>query len=95
MNKTVAAAAIAGSLLVGAGVGAALFGPTSANAQTSSTDSSGASDAPGRSDPGAGTTTGWNEDPAHEATESPEREAQEDAGQSPAPAAPNSAAPGV
>ncbi|MEY2435208.1 MAG: hypothetical protein QOF97_44 [Acidimicrobiaceae bacterium] len=75
MKKTVAAAAIAGSLLAGAGVGAALFGPTLANAQTPSTDSSSATDS---SDPGA--SSGPNEDTTHEANESPEREAAEDSG---------------
>lgn len=40
MHKRVAAAAVAGSLLAGAGLGFALFGPSSAGAQTSSSSSS-------------------------------------------------------
>src|SRR5947209_1984947 len=42
MHKRVAAAAIAGSLLAGAGLGFALFGPSSAGAQTPSSSSPGA-----------------------------------------------------
>lgn len=70
MRKSVAAAAIAGSLLVGGATGAALFGPVLAGAQTTTTT-------PGQS----GSSFKSNEDPAHEAQETPEQEAAEDSGQ--------------
>jgi hypothetical protein len=75
MRKSVAAAAMAGSLLVGGATGAILFGPSLAGAQTSTTT-------PGTQN-GAqnGSTFKSNEDPAHEAKESPEQEAAEDSGQ--------------
>jgi hypothetical protein len=61
---------MAGSLLVGGAAGAALFGPVLAGAQTTTTTP----DSPGAS------TVRSNEDPAHEANETPEQEAAEDAG---------------
>jgi hypothetical protein len=72
MRKTVAAAAMAGSLLAGGALGMALFGPTSAIGQTTSTTT------PSNGD-NAGTFRS-NEDATHEATESPAREADENAG---------------
>jgi hypothetical protein len=68
MKKPIAAAALAASLLVGGGIGVALFGPSVANAQTSTTP------------PAATSPTGSNEDATHEAAESPARAAAEDAG---------------
>src|SRR5438105_14012844 len=75
MRKNVAAAAIAGSLLAGGAVGAIVFGPNLAGAQSSTTTPQ----PPAGATPNAGTFKG-NEDPAHETTESPQREADEDAG---------------
>src|SRR5438552_2705549 len=72
MHKTVAAAAMAGSLLAGGALGMALFGPTSAIGQTTTTTT------PGNG--GNGGTFRSNEDPTHEATETPGREADENAG---------------
>jgi hypothetical protein len=72
MRKSVAAAAMAGSLLAGGALGMALFGPTSAIGQTTSTTT------PSNGDNGGSFRS--NEDPAHEATESPAREADENAG---------------
>jgi len=71
IRKSVAAGAVAGSLLVGGAVGAAWFVPRLAGAQTTTT--------PPTTDPG-NTRFKANEDPAHEAGESAEREAAEDAG---------------
>jgi hypothetical protein len=66
-------------MFAGAVVGAIGFGAAGANAATTpvsgSTRNADATGAPG--------TFTSNEDPAHEATESAEREAQEDAGQKP------------
>jgi hypothetical protein len=70
MRRSVAAAAMAGSLLVGGATGAYLFGPSLAGAQTTTTT------------PGAnGSTFKSNEDPTHEGKETPEQEAAEDSGQ--------------
>ncbi|HEX3620988.1 MAG TPA: hypothetical protein VHT97_01595 [Acidimicrobiales bacterium] len=81
MRKAVVAAALVASTLTGGAIGAAVFAGSSAGAQTSSTP------APATTDNGSATvapgTFHSNEDPAHEATESPAREAQEDAGQRP------------
>ena len=74
MKKPTAVAAVAASLLFGGGVGIALFGPSAANAQIS-TDSSSTSGSSG-----ASTAPTSNEDPTHEAGESAQREADEDAG---------------
>jgi hypothetical protein len=71
MRRSVAAAAMAGSLLVGGATGAYLFGPSLAGAQTTTTT-------PGDK---SGSTFKSNEDPAHEAKETPEQEAAEDSGQ--------------
>jgi hypothetical protein len=65
---------IVGSMLAGGAVGATVFGAAARNAATTNT-------------PAATTTRSGtfvpNEDPAHEAGESAEREAQEDTGQVP------------
>jgi hypothetical protein len=73
MRKSVAAAAMAASLVTGGIAGIALFGPKLATAQTTTTVPPGSS----------GTQNGTfksNEDPTHEANESPEQEAAEDSG---------------
>jgi len=79
IRKSILALLIGGSMLTGAVVGAVAFGAVGANAATSTPTGSGhtadASAAPG--------TFVSNEDPAHEANESAEREAQENAGQKP------------
>jgi hypothetical protein len=82
LNRTrvaVAAAAMAGSMLVGGVIGAVAFGATAASAATPTPTAAGA--APAQSEP-AGTFRP-NEDAAHEASESAQREAQENAGQRP------------
>jgi len=76
IRKSVAAAAIAGSMLVGGIAGAVVYGATVITAAAASPSPS----------PSTGTSSGKfvpNEDPAHEATESAAREAQENAGQVP------------
>ena len=76
IRKTALAAAIAGSMLVGGVGGAVLYAATTLTA-------SAASPSPA---PSSSSSTGKfvpNEDPAHEATESAAREAQENAGQVP------------
>jgi len=80
VRKTIAAAAIAGSMLVGGVAGAIVYGATTLTAAAatpspSPSSSSGASSSSGKFVP--------NEDPAHEATESAARGAQENAGQVP------------
>jgi hypothetical protein len=79
VRKLVIAATVAGSMLVGGVGGAALYATTIAAsaASPSPSPSSGSSSTatPGKFVP--------NEDPAHEATESAAREAQENAGQVP------------
>ncbi len=74
------AAAISGSLLAGAALGLIIFGPSLANAQTSGTTAPPAATTSPSGPAGAGTFRS-NEDPTHEATESPEREAAENSGQ--------------
>ena len=76
-RKTVAAAAIAGSMLVGGVVGAVLYSATvlTASAATPSPSPSSSSSSTAKFVP--------NEDPTHEAGESAAREAQENAGQVP------------
>lgn len=76
IRKTALAAAIAGSMLIGGVGGAVLYAATTLTA-------SAASPSPA---PSSSSSTGKfvpNEDPAHEATESAAREAQENAGQVP------------
>ena len=72
MHKTVAAAAVAGSLLAGGALGMALFGPTSAIGQTTSTTT------PNNTDKGGAFRS--NEEATHEAGESAEREGEENSG---------------
>jgi hypothetical protein len=72
MRKTVAAAAMAGSLIAGGALGIALFGPTSAIGQTTTTTTP--------DNPNNGGSFRSNEDPSHEGTEVPGREADENAG---------------
>ncbi len=74
IRKSVAAAAIAGSMLLGAVVGAVLYGATTLTASAAS-PSPAPSSSSGKFVP--------NEDPTHEAGESAAREAQENAGQVP------------
>jgi uncharacterized membrane protein len=76
IRKTVLAAAVAGSMLIGGVAGAVLYGATTLAAQAASPSPS----------PSSSTSTGKvvpNEDPTHEAGESAAREAQENAGQVP------------
>ena len=72
------------SMLVGGVMGAALAsgGAVVANAATSSASTSTAATAPGSSSAAPGKFVS-NEDPTHEAGESAQREAQENAGQAP------------
>ena len=74
LRRSVAAATMTGALLAGGAAGALLFGPHIAGAQTTTTEAPGSSATPGAS------TSKGNEDPTHEAAESPEREAAEDSG---------------
>ena len=81
MRKTYAAiAVVAGSMLAGGAIGVAVFAPHLANAASNPSSPavtvSGTQAAPA---PSTGTFHS-NEDPAHEAQESPEREAEEDSG---------------
>ena len=75
VRKAVAAAAIAGSMLIGGVTGAVLYGATTLTAAAASPSPSPSSASSGKFVP--------NEDPAHEAGESAAREAQENAGQVP------------
>jgi hypothetical protein len=70
VRKTVAAAAIAGSMLVGGVVGAVMYGVTTIGAAAATTPTT----------PSATTPFVSNETAAHEKTESAAREAQENAG---------------
>ena len=74
VSKSIAAAAIAGSMLIGGVGGAVLYAATTISAAAASPS------------PSPGTSSGTfvpNEDPTHEASESAAREAQENAGQVP------------
>jgi hypothetical protein len=73
-RRLAVAGAVAGSMLIGGIGGAALYATTLA-ASAASPSPSPSSTSPGKFVP--------NEDPAHEATESAAREAQENAGQVP------------
>jgi hypothetical protein len=66
IKRGVLVAAVAGSMLAGGAAGMIVFTPGLVGAQTTTTTPDG--------------TFKSNEDPAHEATESAEREAEEDAG---------------
>ena len=78
-RKAVIAALAGGSMLAGVALGAAFTAGSSANAATT-TPTSANTRADASASPGIFVS---NEDPAHEATESAEREAQENAGQRP------------
>ncbi len=90
IRKGILAVAMVGSSLVGGGIGAAMFAGSSANAASTQTTTP-PTTAPATTAPsgpsGSAVTPGGtfhsNEDAAHEATESPAREAQENAGQRP------------
>lgn len=75
LQRTLVGAAIAGSMLAGGVVGAVIYGATMITAAAATPTPTPAADASGKFVP--------NEDPAHEATESAAREAQENAGQRP------------
>ena len=77
MRKGFMAAAIMGSMLLGGAVGATVFSAAAGNASTSNSSSSGTAATAGQA------RFHSNGDPAHEATESAAREAQENAGQFP------------
>ena len=78
-RKAVIAALAGGSMLAGVALGAAFSAGSSANAATNA-PTSGNTRADASASPGVFVS---NEDPAHEAGESAEREAQENAGQRP------------
>ncbi len=82
IRKHVLAAIVGGSVLAGAAIGAISFGAGSLSALAATGTATGSGfrmDTPAAS-PGVFKP---NEDPAHEATESAQREAQENAGQVP------------
>ncbi len=81
LQKAIAGAAIAGSMLVGGVTGAVIYGATTITASAASPTPT-----PSSSSGSATTPSGKfvpNEDPTHEAGESAAREAQENAGQVP------------
>lgn len=82
VKRPLAAAAIAGSLLIGGMAGAVIYAATTITASAASPATAAAAASPSP----ASTSNGKfvpNEDPAHEAGESAAREAQENAGQVP------------
>src|SRR5437870_6521976 len=79
-NRYAAVAAVAGSMLVGGALGVAVFAPHLAGAQSSPTPATSLSSSPPTASASGSNTFHSNEDPAHEATGSPEREAEEDSG---------------
>lgn len=81
IRKSVLALLVGASMFAGAVIGAISFGAVGANAASPSTSGL-TRNADASAAPGTGTFTS-NEDPAHEATESAAREAQENAGQKP------------
>ncbi len=78
-RKALITALAGGSMLGGVALGAAFSAGSSVNAATTPTSTS-SNRADASASPGVFVS---NEDPAHEATESAEREAQENAGQRP------------
>jgi hypothetical protein len=78
IRKTVAAAAIAGSMLIGGVAGAVMYGVTTIGAAAATTANTALTAA--TPTPAANTPFVSNETPAHEAGESAAREAQENAG---------------
>jgi hypothetical protein len=84
IHKAGIAVAMVGSTLAGGAVGAALFSGSSAGAATpSSSTAPSASSGSNSSDAAPNGPFHPNENASHEATESPQREAQENAGQRP------------
>ncbi|MCW2632400.1 MAG: hypothetical protein JWR88_1362 [Pseudonocardia sp.] len=81
VRRGLTAAALVATTLIGGAIGAVLINGTAASAQTSVAPS------PPSAGSGAAANNGGtfkpNEDPAHEAGESAQREAQENAGQRP------------
>jgi hypothetical protein len=78
LNKYTAAAVVAGSMLAGGALGVAVFAPHLAGASSTPTPAvSQSTPAPSASN---GSTFQSNEDQAHEANESPQREADENSG---------------
>lgn len=75
-RKGLLAAAMLGSVLAGGAVGVALFGPSTAGAQTTTTTPSNSSGTTATTAP----TFHSNETPSHEATETPSQEAGENSG---------------
>ena len=82
IRRPLAAAAIAGSMLVGGVTGAVIYAATTITASAAS-PSAAASPSPTTPAAAPGGKFVPNEDPAHEAGESAAREAQENAGQVP------------
>ena len=80
IRKSVLVAAVAGALLVGGAIGATSFPAGASSAGNSSTTTTSSSGGSGAAPSG---TFHPNESKAHEAGESAQREAQEDAGQFP------------
>jgi hypothetical protein len=83
MNRTktfLIASAMTASMAVGGVTGAVLLGPLVASAADPTPAASGSATTPSGSTTAAPGKFTPNEDAAHEAAESPEREAQEDAG---------------
>ena len=83
IRKTALAAAIAGSMLVGGVGGAVLYAATTLTGSAASPSPSPSSSGSSSSSSSSAGKFVPNEDPAHEATESAAREAQENAGQVP------------
>ena len=86
MRKSIVAGAMAASLLAGGAVGVVLFGPGGAVAQNAPTTPAAAPNA-------SGTTPQSNEDNTHETAETPQREADENAGRASARAGAGTHAP--
>jgi hypothetical protein len=78
-NKRIMAATVGGSLLAGGALALIMFGPSLAGAQTPTTNPPAAATTPPAASGNPG-SFGSNEDPAHEAGESAEREAEENSG---------------
>jgi len=75
MKKSLVAAVVAGSFVVGGTAAMVMFQPAGAQTSPSTTVAPATGSTPGAS--GSATS---NEDPTHEATESPQREADENSG---------------
>jgi len=78
VRRGLVAAAMLGSVFAGGAIGVALFGPTSATAQTTTTTPSSSGSTSTTAPAG---TFHSNETPSHEAAESPSGEAAENSGQ--------------